>query len=445
MNVDLFDKVEQVTENPEHLIRIFLPHLRGLSYFAEKSINQDSKFEITHILEFIQLIPESRLSALVSEINKLHIFLLSKESNDSEQLSDTLKHYLFITSHISLLKHYVGNVISFISKFFGSKEQEDSLETHIMSIKDKTKNIFLSTKDNRYSKQVNNFTFIGYFSIGTCLLFRLAERLHCQWGQKDLLRFSLVCCLSRMEFELRNLHRLQWLPMLVNFLAQNGGRFFRLCCVNFGNKNIPLYKTISNSLILNRAISPEWHDTLYKEIQNTESLNNIGLNRLFIFYIADEFITNSLSSQDSYINAIKLLCPYPSLHTLKRYFNLFLQPDLYSSCVDTKTWQPPFLIKDYICSVEMSYEKKEQVLREEYFPQEIYDLNALLNYTAEYYNEKIHLDFEYENVSDLKKLDNNSIWYLSEWLVKERQYTFLHNISVNKIANMIGNKITSRE
>lgn len=431
MAVDLFDKVEQVTENPEHFIRIFLPHLRGLSYFAEKSINIDSEFEITYIGEFMQLIPESQLSALVTEINNLHSFLLSKEANDSEQLSDILKYYLFITSHVPSFKR--------------RKEREESLETHIMNIKDKTKNIFLNKIGNRYDEQVNNFTFIGYFAIGTCLLFRLAERLHCQWGQKDLLRFSLVCCLSRMEFELRNLHQLQWLPMLVNCLAQNGGRFFRLCRVNFDNKNIPLYKTISDSLILSRAISPEWHDTLYKETQSTESLNNIGLNRLFVFYIADEFITRSLSTQESYINAIKLLCPYPCFYTLKRYFNLFLQPNLYNSCMDVKTWQPPFLIKDYICSVEMSYEKKEQVLREEYFPREVYDLNALLKYAAEYYNEKVHMDFEYGNVSNLYELDNNSIWYLSEWLVKERKYAFLHNISVDKIANMIGHKITSRE
>ena len=446
MAINLFDKVEQVTENPEYLIRIFLPQLRSLSYFAEKSITQDSKFEVANIQDLMKCIPEYELTSLITEINSLNTFLISKDNNDSKQtFADILKYYLFFTSHVSLLKHYLGKFVSFVKGFWGRKEQNESLETHIISIREKTKSIFLTTSENgsRYAKIIDDYIFIGYYAIGTCLLFRLAEKTHCQWNQKDLLRFSLVFCCARMEYELRNLHQTQWQPMLVNLLAQNGGRFFRLCCVSFGDQKIPIYKVVSDSLFLDRAITPEWHDSLYKETQRIESIHNIGLNRLFVFYMADLFITNSLSTQKSYINALKTLYPYPDLHTLKRYFNLFLQADLYTSKVDTNTWQPSMLIRDYLYSNEMNYEEKEHALREEYFPEDVYDLNALLNYAAEYYNEKIHLDFEYGNVDNLDELDNNSIWYLSEWLIRERQYDFLHDFDVNTIASMIGRKITS--
>lgn len=443
MTVDLFDKVWQITENPEHFVRIFLPNLRGLSYFAEKSISQ-SNFEEVPVLEFMKLVPESKLSAMISEINNLNCYLLSKEIKDAEQqFSGTMKDYLFITNHISLLKHLFGSVASIVSKLFSTKEREESLDTHIISIRDRMKSIFLSSSDKRYEKQIDDYTFIGYYAIGTCLLFRLAEMLHCLWSQKDLIRLSLIICCARMEYELRYMHQSQWQPMLVDLLAQNGGRFFRLCSVDFDGKEMPLYKVVSNSIILNRAITPNWHDTLLEETQRNESISNIGLNRLFIFYVADLCVTSSLLTKKSYIEAIRLFSPYPNLHTLKRYFNLFLQPDLYNSNVDTNSWQPPLLIKGYLGSTEMNYEEVELALKEEYFPQEVYDLEALLNYAAEYYNEKIRLDFEHGNVSNLNELDNTSIWYLSEWLIKNRQYVFLQNIDNSVLANMIANKVVS--
>lgn len=440
MAIDLFNKVEQVTENPELLIRIFLPHLRCLSYFADRSIS-DSKFDEAFVVEFMNFVSESKLSAMADEINSLNRYLLSKEIKDVEQsFSDMIKEYLSITTHISLLKHLFGSVVSIVGKMFGSKEREESFEIHIISIREKMKSIFVSTNDKRYEKQVDDYTFAGYYAIGTCLLFRLAKLLHCQWSQKDLIRLSLIICVARMEYELRNLHQLQWQPMLVNILAQNGGRFFRLCTVKFGEKDLPLYKVVSDSIVLNRAITPDWHESLFKETQRTESINNTGLNRLFLFYMADVFITSS-SIKKSYIDAIQTLCPYPNLYTLKRYFNLFLLPDLYNSCVDVRTWQSSVLIKDYVFSNEMNYVEKEQALREEYFPEDVYDLNALLYYAAAFYNEKILLDFEYRNISNLNELDNESIWYLSEWLIEERQYDCLQNLDVRGIAGMIAGKV----
>lgn len=442
MTVNLFDKVEQISENPEYFVRIFLPQLRGLSYYADKSIS-DSKFDEVFVVEFMKFVSESKLSAMADEINSLNRYLLSKEIKDVEQsFSDMIKEYLSITTHISLLKHLFGSVASIVSKLFSTKEREESLDTHIISIKDRMKSIFLSSSDKRYEKQIDDYTFIGYYAIGTCLLFRLAEMLHCLWSQKDLIRLSLIICCARMEYELRNMHQSQWQPMLVNLLAQNGGRFFRLCSVDFDGKEMPLYKVVSNSITLNRAVTPDWHDTLLKETQRNES-SNIGLNRLFIFYIADLCVTNSLLTQKSYIEAIRLFSPFPNLHTLKRYFNLFLQSDLYNSNLDVNSWQPPLLIKDYLCTAEMNYEAVELALKEEYFPQEVYDLDALLNYATEYYNEKIRLDFEYGNVSNLGELDNTSIWYLSEWLIKERQYEFLQNFDNKILAYMIADKVVS--
>lgn len=443
MAANLFDKVEQITENPEHFVRIFLPHLRGLSYFAEKSISE-SYFAEVPVWEFMKLVPESKLSAMISEINNLNCYLLSKENIDAEQqFSGTMKDYLYITNHISLLKHLFGSVAAIVSKLFSTKEREESLDTHIISIKDRMKSIFLSSSDKRYEKQIDDYTFIGYYAIGTCLLFRLAEMLHCLWSQKDLIRLSLIICCARMEYELRNMHQSQWQPMLVNLLAKNGGRFFRLCSVDFDGKEMPLYKVVSNSITLNRAVTPDWHDTLLEEIQRNESISNIGLNRLFIFYIADLCVTSSLLTQKSYIEAIRLFSPFPNLHTLKRYFNLFIQEDMYNSTVDIDCWQPPLLIKNYLCSTEMNYEEVEQALKDEYFPQEVFDLESLLNYAAEYYNEKIRLDFEYGNISNLGELDNTSIWYLSEWLIKERPYEFLKDIDNRILANMIANKVVS--
>lgn len=443
MTVDLFDKVWQITENPEHFVRIFLPNLRGLSYFAEKSISE-SNFEEVPVWEFMKLVPESKLSAMISEINNLNCYLLSKEIKDAgQQFSGTIKDYLFITNHISLLKHLFGSVASIVSKLFSTKEREESLDTHIISIRDRMKNIFLSSNDKRYEKQIDDYTFIGYYAIGTCLLFRLAEMLHCLWSQKDIIRLSLIICCARMEYELRNMHQSQWQPMLVNLLAQNGGRFFRLCSVDFDGKEMPLYKVVSNSITLNRAVTPDWHETLLEDMQRNES-SNIGLNRLFIFYIADLCITSSLITQKSYIESIRLFSPFPNLHTLKRYFNLFLQPDLYNSNVDITSWQPPVIIKDYLCFDKMSYEEKEQALREEYFPRDVYDLNALLYYTAEFYNEKILMDFECGNISNLNELDNKGIWFLSEWLIKERHYDFLQNMDVSAVASMLAGAVIQK-
>ena len=434
MSVDLINKVLDVTENPETLIRVFLPKLRGIAYFAEKSVTLDSHFEIEHVLEFLNLIPESRLADLVCELENLNALIVERNPISQEQtFAEIVKQYIYCLD-FGLWRYRLVRML------LGRKNVYWS---HIDRIGDIIRDIFRTT-DGRYVKITNCFDLIGYYAFSACALFTLAEKKHCKLSNKDIVKFTLVFLCVRMEYELRNLPQSHWLPMITSLLAQNGGRFFRLCKVDGKKGKQPIYKVVSDSIDLHRAVTPDWHDSLYKEIQRIEAeYSGKGLNRLFAFYVIDLFVRRFYSGSDTFIDVLINEEPYPTNYTLKRYFNLYLLSDLYNANVDINLWEPPRLIMDYLCSDKMSYSEKEQALREEFFPTDVYDLNAFLHYAAEYYEEKTLLDFKLENISNPKALDNVSIWYLSEWIIKERHYPFLQGYDTSMIASLIGDKVTA--
>lgn len=442
--MDLFDKALHITDNPEKLVRIFLPNLRQFDYFAGKIITDESIFDVESIIDLMQLISASRLMRLSNEIQALNNLIISNNSTDNNKsISDVIKFYLFSTNRISPLSHYIDKAVSYILDFIGKKREDEteSYGNHIVRIREILKEIFEYQNKNKYSEFIADFTFIGYYAFSTCLLVELANKLDSKLNICDIIRFSIVYLCSRMEYEQRELVNDQWLSMVVNLLTSNNGRFFRVCKVNFDNNIVPLYKVISDSINFRESTSREWQASLFKN----EAVSKKGLNRLFIFYVADIFVEHINRRQDSFINLIQDLKPYPNAITLKKYINLFLQSDLYSLDIDISSWEPPYLIKDYLFSNEMSYSEKEQALREEYFPIEINDLTELLKYSTIFYDEKVQLDTEYGNISNLESLDDISIWYLSEWLITERQYDFLGCYDTPLLAEMIADEILFRQ
>ena len=143
----------------------------------------------------------------------------------------------------------------------------------------------------------------------------------------------------------------------------------------------------------------------------------------------------------SYIDLIYRDDPYPSVKTFNRFFNLFLIHDLYNTSVTVDKWEPPRMIKDYLFTEEMTYSEKERILRNEYFPYNITDVNSLLCFAIEFYNEKFQIDLDYGNLSNPNKIDDVSIWFLSEWILQNRQYEFLCGYDVRLLSSMIYNAI----
>ena len=156
MSVDLIDRTLSVTDDPEMLVKIILPHLRGVPYYAYKSLNGKFEFDNEYILELIRLIPREKISELVHHITSINFCVKSQCDIGLEyNCSQLIKYYILSTDESNM-------------QFYA---------TYIASIGKTIEDIFVNKYDTRYDNLINSHVLLSHYAFTTSLLFSIAEKL----------------------------------------------------------------------------------------------------------------------------------------------------------------------------------------------------------------------------------------------------------------------------
>lgn len=448
--MDIFDKVTALTDDLNTIVEIVCPEIRPSVYYLEQIFSPEWQYNPDYATKFLASVDKKKLIELYRLLSQLTTMINLPPTYSIESIIKFVLEFSYSFTFGKSISKIVKNIFS----FFSSKSKQNSEQDKIFDIGEsilKTCNSITESKTHsELSKLLRDKSMVRPIAFSILCIFKIVE---CKLVKTNLTDLEIVslCLLywsAIMRYHLNNMNETVWLPMITSLFARNGGRFFRLCKIAplQGVETLPLYKTLFPKGDLSHAVKPNWQDQLYSSLKRSELMStNKALHKLFLFHIIDQFLTvgvNSVNKDISIENLYGMLRPYPNYNTLQRYFMLYLDKPIYTDKIDCSSWEPDKLLYKLFMLHYPDYNDCIDAMREEYFPQSMFDLGSLVSAACEFYDDKLHLDMYLNKVSDFTMLDNFSIWLTAEWIIKNRSYPFLNEITVVGLAEMIGSTIT---
>jgi len=455
--MDIFERVISVTDDLDKIVEVVCPQLRPTVYYMAKVFDSNWQYSSDYASSFL----ESLLSEQYAELsNSLESLFGLIQLDATETIEGTVRYILdysytftFGETLSKLIDKFIGRIIN-LTKISEQSNEIDKQRDKIFTTGKTILKICNDITDSRVypdlSKVLKDKSAVRPFVFGILGILKIIEGnlLKNNMSKPDIVKFCMIYWAAIMRYHLNNMHSEVWIPDITDFIAQNGGRYFRLCKIKTVRENefIPLFNVIFPKIALTQAVNPDWHSQLFGEIKSSEIISSFkGLHKLFLFHIIDQFITicgNSNFKSRSIEEIFATIRPYPDDNTIRRFFNLYLGTQIYTEKINCESWQPNTLLYNMFISRYSEYNDCLNALRDEYFPEHMFDLNALISAACVFYEDKFHLDLLLYKIDDSTMLDNISIWYTAEWIINNRKYPFIEGLSCSDLAEMFGSAIT---
>lgn len=448
--MDIFEKVTSLTDDFDRIVEVVCPELRPSVYYLARIFSSEWEYSPDYAAKFLASVDENILVELTTLIRKLSPMIVVEPTDRIEEIIKSVLEF----SYSFTFGKTVANILKSLSSFFRSKSKPETDQDKMFNIGElilKTCNNITESKTYpEFSMLLRDKSMVRPITFSILAIYRIVE---CRLVKTDLtdLEITNLCLLywaAIMRYHLNKMHEDVWLPQITNLLARNGGRYFRLCEIALYREDasIPLYKTLFPKINLPRAVNPDWHNQLYSSLKVSESLSTYkSLHKLFLFHIIDQFVSlcgNNTDKSQKVEYLFGKLRPCPGYDTIQRFFNLYLGISMYTGKIDCSSWEPDKLLYKLFMSRYSDYNECLDAMRKEYFPEEMFDLNSLVSAACEFYDDKFHMDMCLNYITNFTKLDNVSIWLTAEWIINNRNYSFLDGITLNGLADMIGSSIT---
>lgn len=448
--MDIFEKVTTLTDDLDTIVGVVCPELRPPVYYLARIFSSEWQYFPDYAAKFVASVNEDKLLELSRLLRQLSTMIVIQRTDSIEDIVKSILEF----SYSFTFGKTISNILKSLSFSFRPKSKLDTDQDKMFNIGEsilKTCNSISESKTYpELSKLLRDKSMVRPITFSILAIYRMVEckLVKTDFTDSEITNLCLLYWAAIMRYHLNNMHEDVWLPQITNLLARNGGRYFRLCeiALHRGDTSIPLYKTLFPKSDLSRAIKPDWHDQLYSSLRVSESWSTYkSLHKLFLFHIIDQLLSTCANATDkgkSIEYSFGKLQPYPGCNTIQRYFNLYLGTPVYTEKIDCSSWEPDKLLYKLFMSHYTDYNDCLNAMRDEYFPNEMFDLKSLVSAACEFYDDKIHLDMSYNNIHDSNMLDNLSIWLTAEWIINNRNYAFLDGITLNGLADMIGSAIT---
>lgn len=455
--MDIFERVISVTDDLDKIVEVVCPQLRPPVYYMAKVFDPNWQYSSDYASSFLESLLSEQYAELSDSLESLFGLI---QLDATETIEDTVKsilEYSYTFTFGETLSKLIGKFISRIVNLTKTSDQSNEIDKQKGQIFTTGKTILKicnGITDSRVypdlSKVLKDKSAVRPFVFGILGIRKIVEGnlLKNNMSKSDIVRFCMIYWAAIMRYHLNNMHYEVWIPAITEFVAQNGGKYFRLCEIKTAREkeSIPLFNVIFPKIALTQAVKPDWHSQLLGEIKSSEIISSFkGLHKLFLFHIIDQFITicgNSNFKSRGIEEIFATIRPYPDDNTIRRYFNLYLGTQIYTEKIDCGSWQPDTLLYNMFISRYSEYNDCLNALRDEYFPEHMFDLNALISAACEFYEDKFHLDLLLDKIDDSTMLDNISIWYTAEWIINNRKYPFIESLSCSELAEMFGSAIT---
>ncbi|MDE5629381.1 MAG: hypothetical protein K2I69_07455 [Muribaculaceae bacterium] len=448
--MDIFEKVTNVTDDFDTIVEVVCPELRPPVYYLERIFSPDWQYNPDYATKFIASIGQDKLIELTRLLHRLSSMTAIQTTDSIEGI---IKNVLEYSYSFSFGKNFKDTVQS-LSRWFGSKPKSDTDQETIFNVGESILNICNNISESKtypdLSQLLCDKSMVRPITFSILAIYKIVESklVTTKLTNLEIANLCFLYWASIMRYHLKNMNEDMWLPQITNLIARNGGRFFRVCKITLREKEVstPLYMTLFPNYNLSRAVNPDWHEQLYSSFKFSELLTTYkALHKLFLFHIIDQILSMCADASDkgkSIEDIFGKLQPYPDYSTIQRYFNLYLGTPVYTEKINCSLWEPDKLLYKLFMSHYPDYNNCLDAMRNEYFPEEMFDLKSLVSAACEFYDDKIHLDVSYNNIHDSNMLDNLSIWLTSEWIINNRNYPFLDGITLNGLSDMIGSAIT---
>lgn len=443
--MDIFEKVTSITDDLDTIVEVVCPELRPSVYYMERVFNHDWMYSPIYARKFLNNLPKGTLIELNKNLGKLTGLMHIDQSDSIEEIVKSVLEYSYTFTFGRTWLQRLTQIFTSASSLDNEMEEVFTIGKSILNI---CNGITKSEFYPKLSELLRDKSAVRPLVFGILAIRKIVEceLVKTELSEMEIVRLSLLYWTAIMRYHLNNMHSDVWLPKITKLITRDGGRYFRLCMTH-ETKSIPLFKTIFPNTVLERAVKPDWHNQLYRTIETSEILSSYkGLHKLFLFHIIDQFLimcANPTGKSGQVEDVFGALRPYPDYNTLQRYFNLYLGTPIYTEKIDCSSWNPDKLLYKLLSSNYPDYNDCLNAMRNEYFPEEMFDLNCLISAACEFYDDKFHLDVSRNIITDFTMFDSVSIWLTSEWIINNRNYPFLEGLTLSELAEMIGSTITS--
>lgn len=443
--MDIFGEVTKITDDLDIIVEVVCPELRPTVYYMAQVFDKDWRYSHIYARKFLDTLSKHNTRELIYNLDMLGRHLLFDKTSSIEEIVKSVLEY---SDASAFNKPFFKKIIT-----TPSREGEDEINSIGNSILNICNRITESELYPDFSSALRGKSAAHLLGFSIWAISKIVECKLEESGlsESDIVNLCFLFLAAFMRYNLNNMQTEVWLPAITGLMAENGGRYFRLCKIRtpYNEDSVSLFNTLFAKTDLKRAVNPDWHHQLYQNIKTSEFQSSYkGLHKLFLFHMIDQIVTVCATSSVQKRNIEDLfstLRPYPDNKTLQRYFNLYIGTPIYNENINCSSWKPDKLLYNLLNSYYPEYNECLEAMRNEYFPEYMFDLNSMVSAACEFYDDKFHLDLSRKKITDINIFDNVSVWLTAEWIINNRNYPFIEGMTINALADLIGSAVTGHK